>query len=352
MSSSSWVRRGWACGSALLVVLGLLIAVSTASAHGGRHSGLRDLAKRPLVGTAVDTTALANDADYRSAIAREFNSVTPENVMKWETVEPQQGVPDYNAADALLRFARANHQTVRGHTLVWHSQLPSWLTSGTFTNEQLEAILRRHIFEEAGHFRGRISAWDVVNEAFNEDGTLRDTIWLRALGPDYIAKAFRWAHEADPHAKLYYNDYNLESIGPKSDAALALVAQLKAQGVPIDGVGFQGHLGIQYPYPDTFGDNLKRFAAAGVDVAITEADVRMILPVTPEKLATQATYFGNMMRSCVAVRRCVSFTLWGFTDRYSWVPGFFAGQGAATPFDESLRPKPAYFALRDALLRR
>jgi endo-1,4-beta-xylanase len=352
MSSSSWVRRGWACGSAILVVLGLLIAASTASAHGGRHSGLRDLAKRPLVGTAVDTTALANDADYRGAIAREFNSVTPENVMKWETVEPQQGVTDYTAADALLRFARANHQIVRGHTLVWHSQLPSWLTSGTFTNEQLEAILRRHIFEEAGHFRGRMYAWDVVNEAFNEDGTLRDTIWLRALGPDYIAKAFRWAHEADPHAKLYYNDYNLESIGPKSDAALALVGQLKAQGVPIDGVGFQGHLGIQYPYPDTFGENLKRFAAAGVDVAITEADVRMILPVTPEKLATQATYFGNMMRSCVAVRRCVSFTLWGFTDRYSWVPGFFAGEGAATPFDESLRPKPAYFALRDALLRR
>jgi endo-1,4-beta-xylanase len=352
MSSPSWVRRGWACGSAILVVLGLLIAASTASAHGGRHSGLRDLAKRPLVGTAVDTTALANDADYRGAIAREFNSVTPENVMKWETVEPQQGVTDYTAADALLGFARANRQIVRGHTLVWHSQLPSWLTSGTFTNEQLEAILRRHIFEEAGHFRGRMYAWDVVNEAFNEDGTLRDTIWLRALGPDYIAKAFRWAHEADPHAKLYYNDYNLESIGPKSDAALALVGQLKAQGVPIDGVGFQGHLGIQYPYPDTFGENLERFAAAGVDVAITEADVRLILPVTPEKLATQATYFGNMMRSCVAVRRCVSFTLWGFTDRYSWVPGFFAGEGAATPFDESLRPKPAYFALRDALLRR
>jgi endo-1,4-beta-xylanase len=334
---------------ATVVVLTFLLAAAAASARGADHAGLRDVAKRPLVGTAVDTNALANDAEYRAAIAREFNSVTPENVMKWETVEPQRGVTDYTAAEALVRFARVHQQAVRGHTLVWHNQLPSWLTSGTFTNEELEAILRRHIFEEAGHFRGRLYAWDVVNEAFNEDGTLRDTIWLRALGPQYIAKAFRWAHEADPHAKLYYNDYNLESIGPKSDAALALVQQLKAQGVPIDGVGFQGHLGIQYPYPDTFGANLQRFAAAGVDVAITEADVRMILPVTPEKLATQATYFANMMRSCVAVRQCVSFTLWGFTDRYSWVPGFFDGQGAATPFDESLRPKPAYFALRDAL---
>jgi endo-1,4-beta-xylanase len=334
---------------AVLVAAAIMLVVAPAAT--AKDRGLRDVAKRPLIGTAVDMSALANDPTYKAAIAREFNTVTPENVMKWETVEPQQGVTDFSQGDALVRFARANHQTVRGHTLVWHSQLPTWLTSGTFTNEQLEAILRRHIFEEAGHFRGRIYAWDVVNEAFNEDGTLRDTIWLRALGPDYIAKAFIWAHEADPHAKLYYNDYNLESIGPKSDAALALVKQLKARHVPIDGVGFQGHLGIQYPYPDTFGDNLARFAAAGFDVAITEADVRMVLPVTPEKLATQATYFGDMMRSCVAVRRCVTFTLWGFTDKYSWVPGFFTGEGAATPLDEAFQPKPAYFALRDALAR-
>ena len=331
------------------VALAMAIGAPAALAHGG---GLRDVTRRPLIGTAVDMNALANDPTYKAAIGREFNIVTPENVMKWETVEPQQGVTDFSQGDALVRFARANHQLVRGHTLVWHSQLPSWLTSGTFTPAQLRDILRRHIFQEAGHFRGRIYAWDVVNEAFNEDGTLRDTIWLRALGPGYIADAFRWAHQADPHAKLYYNDYNLESIGPKSDAALALVKQLEAQHVPIDGVGFQGHLSIEFPYPDTFGANLQRFAAAGVDVAITEADVRMVLPATPEKLATQATYFANMMRGCVAVPRCVSFTLWGFTDRYSWVPGFFAGEGAATPLDESFRPKPAYFALRDALARR
>jgi endo-1,4-beta-xylanase len=336
---------------AVLVAAAIMLVAAPAATAKAKDRGLRDVARRPLIGTAVDMSALANDPPYKAAIAREFNTVTPENVMKWETVEPQQGVTDFSQGDALVRFARANRQAVRGHTLVWHSQLPTWLTSGTFTNEQLEAILRRHIFEEAGHFRGRIYAWDVVNEAFNEDGTLRDTIWLRALGPDYIAKAFIWAHKADPHARLYYNDYNLESIGPKSDAALALVKQLKARHVPIDGVGFQGHLGIQYPYPDTFGDNLQRFAAAGFDVAITEADVRMVLPVTPEKLATQATYFGDMMRSCVAVRRCVTFTLWGFTDKYSWVPGFFAGEGAATPLDEAFQPKPAYFALRDALAR-
>jgi endo-1,4-beta-xylanase len=349
MSRSSLPRRAWACGSALALVL-MALAAGPAQAH-HRYKGLRDLAPRPLIGTAVDTDLLGSDATYTSILDREFNSVTPENAMKWERVERDRGVLDFAAADRLVAHARAHRQVVRGHTLVWHSQLPAWLTAGTFTDAELEAILHQHITDEVSHFRGRVYAWDVVNEAFNEDGTLRDTIWLRQLGPGYIAKAFRWAQEADPRAKLYYNDYNLESIGPKSDAAYALVQDLRRQGVRIDGVGFQGHLGLQYPYPDTLGDNLKRFAALGVDVAITEADVRMILPVTPEKLAMQADQFAAMLDSCRAVRRCVSFTVWGFDDLHSWVPTVFDGEGAATPFDESYRPKPAYFALRDALAR-
>jgi endo-1,4-beta-xylanase len=333
----------------LAAVLVALAAAPAAQAQGA--GGLRDLAPRPLVGTAVADDALRTDPTYASVLAREFNIVTPENVMKWETVEPQRGVLDFTAGDRLIAFARAHHQAVRGHTLVWHSQLPAWLTQGTFSNRELERILRQHITDEVRHFRGQIYAWDVVNEAFNEDGTLRDTIWLRALGPGYIAKAFRWAHAADPHAKLYYNDFNLESIGPKSDAALALLQNLKRQGVPIDGVGFQGHLDIQFPYPDSFGDNLARFAAAGFDVAITEADVRMFVPPDEAKLARQASDFSSMMASCVAVRRCVSFTEWGLDDGHSWVPGFFQGEGAALLFDESYQPKPAYFAVAEALRR-
>jgi endo-1,4-beta-xylanase len=143
---------------AVLVAAAITLAAAPAATAKAKDRGLRDVARRPLVGTAVDMSALANDPTYKAAIAREFNTVTPENVMKWETVEPQQGVTDFSQGDALVRFARANRQAVRGHTLVWHSQLPTWLTSGTFTNAQLEAILRRHIFEEAGHFRGRILA--------------------------------------------------------------------------------------------------------------------------------------------------------------------------------------------------
>ncbi len=307
-------------------------------------------ARGKLIGSAVDTDVLANEAGYRAVLAREFSSVTPENVMKWQLVEPQQGVTDYAGADGLVRFAEQHHQLVRGHTLVWHSQLPGWLSEDAFTTDELARILRQHIVDEASHFRGRIYAWDVVNEPFNEDGTVRDTIWSRTLGPDYIAEALRLAHAADPHAKLYINDFNLESIGPKSDAMYALVQDLLARHVPIDGIGFQGHLGIQFGFPGNLTENLQRFAALGLDVAFTEADVRMILPVTDEKLAMQADYYARMMRSCVAVRRCVSFTVWGFTDAHSWVPGFFTGQGAATLFDEDLNPKPAYFAVRDVLL--
>jgi endo-1,4-beta-xylanase len=314
----------------------------TLRALAARHHGLR-------IGTAVDTDVLAADAAYRQTIAEQFSTVTPENVMKWQLVEPTQGQYDWAAADRLVDFARRIHATVRGHTLVWHNQLPDWLTGGTFTPDQLRALLRKHIRDEVGHFRGRIWHWDVVNEAFNEDGTLRDTIWRSNLGDGYVADAFRWAHRADPKAKLFINDYNVEGVNAKSDGLYDLVKRLRAEGVPIDGVGVQAHLGIQYGFPDSLRENLQRFADLGVEVALTEADVRMPLPVTDEKLQTQADYYSRLVQGCLAVRRCVSFTVWGFTDAHSWVPGFFTGQGAACLYDENLQPKPAYFAVRDDL---
>jgi endo-1,4-beta-xylanase len=311
-------------------------------------STLRELARHTAlrVGTAVDTSALAADTTYRTMVAQQFSSVTPENVMKWEVVEPERGVSDFSAADRLVDFARANRQAVRGHTLVWHNQLPAWLTSGTWTRAELRSILRQHIFTEAGHFRGRIWAWDVVNEAFNDDGTLRDTLWLRVIGPSYIADAFRWAHQADPKAILFYNDYNIEGINPKSDAVFELVRSLRAAGVPVQGVGLQGHLGTQYDAPGDVLQNLRRFARLGVDTAITEADVRSVLPVDSAELQAQANGYSLMLESCLLVRRCISYTVWGFTDKYQWVPGVFEGQGAAALFDENYVPRPAYDALR------
>ena len=306
-------------------------------------------ARNKLIGTAVNTTVLRTDPGYRDFLAREFSSVTPENVMKWQVVEPQRGKPDYTAADQLVQFAQANNQAVRGHTLVWHKQLPAWLAAGGFSSSDLADLLHAHIGDEVSHFAGEIYAWDVVNEPFNDDGSWRNSIWYQAMGSDYVAMALQWAHEADPSAKLYLNDYSTEGIGAKSDAMYALAADLLARGVPLDGVGFQAHLGLQYGFPDSLTANLQRFADLGLDVAITEADVRMPLPADSGKLARQADYFGRLLASCLAVDRCVSFTVWGFDDSHSWVPGAFQGQGAATLLDEAFAPKPAYDALRDAL---
>jgi endo-1,4-beta-xylanase len=339
--------------AATALAAALLCTILPSSAVAGGHDDtLRALAARHhglRIGTAVDTDVLAAEPDYRRTIAEQFSTVTPENVMKWQLVEPTRGQYDWAAADGLVAFAKRIHATVRGHTLVWHNQLPDWLAGGTFTPKELRALLRKHIADEVGHFRGRIWHWDVVNEAFNEDGTLRDTIWRTNLGDDYIADAFRWARRADGEAKLYLNDYNVEGLGPKSDGLYNLVKRLRAEGVPIDGVGIQGHLGIQYGFPDSVAQNVKRFADLGVDVAFTEVDVRMPLPVTDEKLQTQADYYSGLLQGCLASPRCVSFTVWGFTDAHSWVPGFFDGEGAACLYDENLQPKPAYFAVRDDL---
>jgi endo-1,4-beta-xylanase len=315
------------------------------------RDSLRALASKVglRIGTAVNTDALATNTAYRQITTDQFSSVTPENVMKWQVVEPAQGTYDWSSADQLVSFAKANGQLVRGHTLVWHSQLPDWLTSGTYTSAQLRDLLHKHITDEVSHFKGQIWQWDVVNEAFNDDGTMRDTLWLRAMGPGYIADAFRWAHEADPNALLFYNDYNIEGIGAKSDAVFALVKQLRAEDVPINGVGVQGHLDTKYGFPNQMQQNLQRFGSLGLKVALTEVDVRTTLPVTtPEELAQNADY-SQMLGACLLVRQCTSYTVWGFGDAYSWVPGVFAGEGSATIYDESLQPKAQYFALQQVL---
>jgi endo-1,4-beta-xylanase len=285
--------------------------------------------------------ALANDQTYRDTIAREFSSVTAENVMKWETLEPQPGVFNYGPADQLLVFAGDNRIAVRGHVLVWHNQNPSWVNEQTLTPDQLRDVLREHVIETARHFKGKVYEWDVLNEALNDDGTLRDTIWLRALGEGYIADVFRWAHKGDHNVKLFYNDFNLEFFGPKSDAAYALVKRLLAEGVPIDGIGFQGHLGAQFGFDTRVQENMQRFADLGLNISVTEADVRMPLPTDVFKQQSQVQGYHSLLEPCLLTRGCDSFTVWGYTDKYSWVPGFFPGEGAATLFDANFQPKPA-----------
>ena len=303
-------------------------------------------ARGKYFGDAVDNSEIS-DATYRTHIANEFNMITPGNAMKWDATEPSRGQFTYTRAEEIMSLARTNGQQVRGHTLVWHSQTPSWVQN--LDAASLRTALNNHIAGVVTHFRGQLYAWDVVNEPLNEDGTMRNSFWYQKLGDSYIADAFRAARAADPDVKLYINDYNTDGLGAKSDGMYRLVQSLLAQGVPIDGVGFQAHLAIQYGFPNQMQQNLQRFADLGLDVSITELDVRMQLPADATKLATQATYYRNVTNACLAVARCVGITTWGYTDRYSWVPSTFPGEGAALLVDENFQVKPAYTAVHDAL---
>lgn len=339
--------------AALAVALAAGAAVpAQAASEGTGSSTLQALAKRSglKIGTAVNTDQLGANARYDAITAQQFGSVTPENVMKWDAIEPERGKFDYTAADELIRFAEKHHQLVRGHTLVWYNQLPQWLVDlgPSLTSKQASAILKQHITDEMTHFKGKIWQWDVVNEAFNEDGTLRDNLWLQKIGPSYIEKAFRWAHQADPKALLFYNDYNIEYGGPKQDGAYALVKDLVKKRVPIDGVGFQTHLDTQYGIPDLEA-TMQRFAKLGLKTAETEVDVRTTLPVTAVEQSAQNAGYSQTLQACLLVKACISYTVWGFGDAYSWIPGVFPGEGSADLYDEQLQPKPQYFALQSVL---
>ncbi len=319
------------------------------------------------IGVAVNADLLENNGKYRNIVNTQYSSVTAENVMKWEAVNPAPGVYDWAAAEALIANAEANGQVVRGHTLVWHNQLPAWITEGDFSAEELREILEHHVRTVAGHFAGDIQQWDVVNEIFNDDaaGSFRETIWYQAYedlglpGEQYVADIFQWAHEADPNALLFYNDYNLEFTGPKSNAAYAFMQELLADGVPVQGVGFQGHLDTQYGYPD-LRNNLQRFADLGLEVAMTEVDVRTFVsqkpngtytntPADPAEAAQQVDWWAQTLEDCLAVEACNSYTVWGVSDANSWIPGWFTGQGAGLLYDMHNNPKPQYDALREVL---
>jgi endo-1,4-beta-xylanase len=283
--------------------------------------------------------------------------------MKWQVVEPTRGHYDWSGGDRLVAFAEAHGQLVRGHTLVWHNQLPDWLTTGvadgTISNSELRRLLHKHITDEVTHFKGKIWQWDVANEFFTDSNPSHlnpNDFWISHLGPGVLVDAFRWAHAADPKALLFYNDYNIageDGSNAKSDAVYAWVRSMLARGVPIDGIGDQGHLDTQYGFPTQMTADLQRFADLGLKVAVTEADVRTFVNNATEQVPTdhlaffaQPYEFSKMLQACLAVKACISFTVWGFSDFDSWVPGFFTGEGYATIYDVNLNPKPAYFDLQ------
>jgi endo-1,4-beta-xylanase len=346
---------------------------ASAAAPGAQHDhrdpdSLRELAGKTglRIGTATSPQALTIAA--RAAIvAGQFSLVTPGNEMKWQVVEPAQGVFDWSGADQLVAFAKASDQLIRGHTLVWHNQLPTWLTTGadngTISDSRLRDLLHQHITTEVSRFRGKIWHWDVCNEFLtdsNPSGVNPNDFWIKNAGPDVIERAFRWAHQADPHALLFYNDYNIggeDGSNAKFQAAFNLAQGLLQKGVPIHGIGIQGHLDTQFGWsPQRLSDDIGKYASLGLKVAITEADVRTFVNNATDQVPTnglenfaQPFEMDEMLKASLAHPELISFTVWGFTDADSWVPGFFTGEGFATIYDVNLNPKQAYLSMQSTL---
>ena len=238
-----------------------------------------------------------------------------------------------------------------GHTLVWHNQNPKWLTDAALTRTEVIDAMTEHIHAVAGRYRGRIPCWDVLNEGVVDDG-LRKTIWLEGVGPEYVEMAFRAAHEADPDAKLFYNDFAAEELNAKADQVYALVRSLLDAGAPVHGVGFQMHIGL-HNVPDMAGfrRNLARFAELELETRVTEMDVQIQKGTgSPEELlAAQARAYGDVLRTCLEVDGFTGFTTWGFTDAHSWIPKHTGAHDEPLPFDTNYAPKPAYDAIAAAL---
>ncbi len=303
-----------------------------------------------VTGSVLFLQSGAGGDTLRATLKREFNMVWSGNFLKFATIRPTRATFDYRLADSMVTFATTNGMKVRGHTLVWHNQNPAWLTQGTWTRDQTIAALYEHVDAVVGHYRGKLAAWDVVNEVLNDDGTMRSTLWRDRIGDDYIELAFRRAAAADPSVPLYYNDYNIEGPGAKADSAYALVKRLKNAGVPIDGVGFQGHFVVgKLPTRAQLAANIARFVALGVKVEFTEVDVRVALPSNASALAQQAQDYATIVQACLDVPGCDAVEMASVFDGESWVPGTFPGWGDASLLDMTFARKPAYFAVRGAL---
>jgi len=316
---------------------------------------LRSAADRAgvLVGTAVRPAQLSETA-YATTLAREFNMIEPEDAMKWWVVRRSQDTYDFGPGDEVVRFALANRIKVRGHSLLWARDNPPWLTQGNFTPAQLSDLLRKHIFRVMQHYAGQVFAWDVANEALDENGEPRDSIWYNrpgigfaGNGTRYLEQAFRWAREADPQALLFYNEAEGEGMNRKSDAIYRMVREFKRRGVPIDGVGLQLHIANLDLDVADLGANISRLAGLGVQVHITELDVSLPLKpdgrlVSEDDLTRQARIYRDVVRTCLQTSGCTAIQTWGFTDKYSWIGSSSRGaRGMALPLDRTYQPKPA-----------
>jgi endo-1,4-beta-xylanase len=349
------------CKKALHVAIAVALLLSQAGV-GCSAQSLRAYADKRgiLIGTAVNPSLFSEEA-YASTLAREFNMVEPENVMKWGTIRPDRDTFNFKPGDQVVAFAQAHKMKIRGHCLVWSEYNPAWLERGSATPEEMSKLLREHITKVMKHYAGQVFAWDVVNEAFEANGSIETSIWydrpgigFKGKGTAYIEQAFRWARAADSKALLFYNDYDAEGLNPKSDAVYAMVKDFKSRGVPIDGVGLQMHIfTLSIKEIADLEANITRLTALGLQVHITEMDVGLPMDSKGQlahqaDLQQQADIYRYVAAACLRQRGCTAFQTWGFTDKYTWVPDYTKGaKGAPLLFDQNYAIKPAYKAVLD-----
>ncbi|MBO0842313.1 MAG: endo-1,4-beta-xylanase [Nocardioides sp.] len=318
------------------------------------------------IGNAINPTIIG-DKDLSTIAADQYSVVTPENEMKWEKVEPTRGTYDWSGGDQVVAFAQAHGQKVRGHVLLWHSQVPAWLTNGvndgTISNDELRGIVKKHVTDEVTHYKGKIWQWDVANEFFTDSNpsTINASdFWVQHLGAGIIGDVFRWAHAADPNALLFYNDYNdmgEDGNNAKFNAILAWAKDQRAHGVPIQGIGMQGHLDTRYGFSGARARaDLQAVTDAGFKTAITEADVRTFTDAPATQVPTnnleyfaQPYEFSQELQACLSVKGCISFSIWGIDDAHSWIPGVWSNEGYALIYDVNHQPKEAYTTLQTDL---
>lgn len=348
------------------------------------QKNLKDAFKdRFLIGAALNRAQIfEEDAIGAGIVKQQFNTISPENILKWESVHPQPGRYDFESSDRYVAFGEKHGMFVIGHALIWHNQTPDWVFKGksgaAATREELLERMRDHIQTVVGRYKGRIKGWDVVNEALNDDGTLRRTKWLEIIGEDYISRAFEFAHWADPDVELYYNDYNLENE-PKRRGAIRLIKKLLAEGVPVKAVGLQGHNNLTFPTLDQQEATIREFAALGINVNITELDIS-VLPdpegfsgaeVTlsfemKEKLDPFKGGLPSGMQKKLAKRYADLFavflkyhksidriTFWNVTDKESWLNNFPVRGRTNHPllFDWQGKKKPAFDSVLETAKR-
>jgi endo-1,4-beta-xylanase len=323
-------------------------------------SGLRALPGGAWFGGIMSYPTFPNEPIFARVTGRDYDIAGTENALKFQDIHPGVTTYSFTAADTIVNAAMTNGQNARGHTLVWHSAIPGWVTGGGYTPTQLQSILFSHIDTVVGRYKDKLFCWDVVNEAFEQDGTMRNAFWYNqpgfgyaGQGTKYLEEVFKRARSADADAELFYNDWGTETINPKSSAVYAMAQDFKNRGVPLDGIGFQMHVPLGEPNISSWRSNLQRFNDLGMKLHITEMDVR--IPVDTNGVAStanldaQADVYFNVIGTALAFPNLKVVQTWGFSDLHSWIPGFFPGFGAALPLDRKFNRKPAWWALHDVL---